>query len=249
MWLLTGKRRGPIDRRRVRGAHLGLKRVLVADMLVRGEPPYGWKEFSDAMLRQAIGDAVQMLPERDAQALKLAYFGGCSNRDIAHEFGMTEAAVASRLRRALDFISDRIQHSTTVVVRRAMYAVMTWVGWRSWEDWLHHAAEVAAVAAVAMVVVSNGPPPARAATPPAPPHRAFAAALDDPDSFPVIAPRPTVTEAAPVTSPSTVSTPLAAPSVPLSVSAVSVSTVKSALPNLTLPAVPALPVRLPAPKP
>ena len=168
LWLLNGTRRGRVDRRRVRGAHLGIKRVLVSDLAVRGEPPYGWKEFSDAMLRHAIGDAVRTLPERDAQALKLAYFGGCTNRDIALEFGMTEAAVATRLRRALDLISERVQRSGATV-RRAAYAIAAWFCGRWCEGWLNHAAQASVATAAAVMVVAAGP------TPPAPaslPHQA-----------------------------------------------------------------------------
>ena len=155
LWLLTGARRGRVDRRRLRGSHLGLKRVLVEDMAVRGEPPYGWKEFSDAMLRHAIGDAVRLLPEPDGQVLKLAYFGGCSNRQIAGQFGMTESAVAARLRRALDTVSDRIQRSGTKV-KRAAYVVAAWFCGRWVESWVHNAAQVTAVAAAAVVVATGG---------------------------------------------------------------------------------------------
>lgn len=170
IWLLTGARREPIDRRRLRGSHLGLKRALLEDSTARGEAVYGWKEFSDAMLRHAIGDAVGTLPDEDEQVLKLAYFGGWSNRDIAAQFGMTEAAVASRLRRALDAISDRIQRAGATV-RKAAFAIGAWFCGRWCEGWLHRAAEASAVAAVAIVVSSGVPaiPPAPATAPPAAP--------------------------------------------------------------------------------
>src|SRR5207248_1357856 len=80
-WLLTGVRRDGVDRRRVRGAHLGIKKMLVEGMQFRSEKSYTWKDFSDAMVRQSVGEAVRELPYRDAQLVKLAYFGGMSNRE------------------------------------------------------------------------------------------------------------------------------------------------------------------------
>lgn len=231
LWLLNGTRRGHVDRRRVRGSHLGLKRVLVSDLVVRGEPPYGWKEFSDAMLRHAIGDAVRMLPERDAHALKLAYFAGCSNRDIALEFGMTEAAVATRLRRALDFISDRIQRGGATV-RRAAYALAAWFCGRWCESWFNHAAQASAVAAVAVIVVAGGTAPAPQARPqPAPysvPSRSDVMAGMPPRGGPVLSLSPVpATPAGPA--------PVTAPGVPL-----------PADPTELVPSLPAAPVSLPA---
>ncbi len=155
LWLLTGNRREHVDRRRLRGAHLGLKRVLVEDMLVRGEPAYCWKEFSDAMLRQAIGDAVRLLPERDGHVLKLAYFGGFSNQEIAAQIGMTEAAVAARLRHALDEISRQLRRGAATA-RRSAYAVAIWLGGRWCADWVHRAAEATSVAVVAVAVAFAG---------------------------------------------------------------------------------------------
>ena len=248
LWLLNGTRRGRVDRRRVRGAHLGLKRVLVSDLVVRGEPPYGWKEFSDAMLRHAIGDAVRMLPERDAHALKLAYFGGCSNRDIALEFGMTEAAVATRLRRALDFISDRIQRGGATV-RRAAYAIAAWFCGRWCESWFNHAAQASAAAAVAVIVVAGGaaPAPPQARPQPVPysvPSRSAVMAGMPSRGGPILSLSPvpsTPTAAAPVTAPG-VSLPAAPtgvlPPLPAAPVVVTVPSVK-----LPVAAPPQLPLR------
>lgn len=249
LWLLTGTRRGRIDRRRIRGAHLGLKRLLVEDMAVRGEPAYGWKEFSDAMLRQAVGDAVRMLPEFDGEVLKLAYFAGCSNREIARECGMTEAAVASRLRRALDFISERIQRGG-VALRRAAYAVAGWFGARSLSDLLHHAAAASAVAAVAMVVVASGPAP-----PPGPPQPLVPPQAHPPVALPVRGPdaQPVAPAHGAVSIPATAvpSAPAALDGTQLSVTAATalvtttVSGVQSAVPKVALPAAPRPPASLP----
>src|SRR5690348_17839638 len=92
-WLLTGVRRDPVDRRRIRGSHLGLKKMLLEGMNVRIDKPYTWKEFSDAMVRQSVGEAMHSMRGEDSQLVKLAYFGGLSNAEIAGNMGMAEATV------------------------------------------------------------------------------------------------------------------------------------------------------------
>ncbi|HYL08566.1 MAG TPA: sigma-70 region 4 domain-containing protein [Candidatus Udaeobacter sp.] len=251
LWLLTGARRGRVDRRRLRGSHLGLKRLLVEDMAVRGEPPYGWKEFSDAMVRHAIGDAVRLLPEPDGQVLKLAYFGGCSNRQIAGQFGMTESAVAARLRRALDTVSDRIQRSGTKV-KRAAYVVAAWFCGRWVESLVHNAAQVTAVAAAAVVVATGGvstatlpgrqQPPAQAQ----PAQAGSAAAAVAPGQAPVAAAPALPTQASPEVAPEV---PLA--EAPVAIPAVAPVTVTQLVPpppHLAPVPVP-VPVAVPPPPP
>jgi len=86
-WLLTGIRKRPFDRRRVRGAHKGLKK-----MLVEGTPPNDgtlpWNDFSSAMVRQSVDEALNTLPAGHKQAVKLAYFGGLTNEEIAAQLGI-----------------------------------------------------------------------------------------------------------------------------------------------------------------
>src|ERR1700737_902076 len=101
-WLMTGSRRTPVDRRRLRGAHRGLKKMLIEGMSNGGDKPHAWKEFSGAMIRHAVDEALRALPLQDKELVKLAYFGGLSNREIAQNIGLTEATVQRRLRRAID---------------------------------------------------------------------------------------------------------------------------------------------------
>src|SRR5487761_859558 len=68
-WLATGARRVPIDRRRARGAEAHLKKILVGG-------PSGAVDFSSAMARRAIDEAMHDLPPQHRQVVKLAYFGG-----------------------------------------------------------------------------------------------------------------------------------------------------------------------------
>src|SRR5207302_8306700 len=95
-WLVTGGRRNGVGRRGVRGAHLGIKKMLVEGMQVRSDKPYTWKDFSDAMVRQSVGEAMRELPRRDSELVKLAYFGGMSNRELADHMWMAEGTVERR---------------------------------------------------------------------------------------------------------------------------------------------------------
>ena len=48
-WVMTGTRRAPIDRRRIRGAHKGLKKMLVEGMSNGGDRPQYWNNFSGVL--------------------------------------------------------------------------------------------------------------------------------------------------------------------------------------------------------
>jgi RNA polymerase sigma factor (sigma-70 family) len=150
-WLMTGIRRSPGDRRRLRGEYRGLKRMLVEGMTNGGERPHAWKDFSGAMIRHAVDDAMRSLPIQDKQVVKLAYFGGYSNREIAAQVGLTEATVQRRLRRALSAISHHIQHGRALG-RRAAFALAVWLSGRRLTDSAHHIAQTAAVASVTVIV-------------------------------------------------------------------------------------------------
>ena len=57
-WLMTGSRGTAVDRRRVRGAHRGLKKILIEGMSNGTEHSKPWKDFSGAMVRQAVNEAL-----------------------------------------------------------------------------------------------------------------------------------------------------------------------------------------------
>src|SRR5438552_13931672 len=190
-WLRTGARRTPIDRRRMRGAHKGLKKMLIEGMSNGEERPHAWKDFSGAMIRHAVDDALRSLPPQDKQVVKLAYFGGLSNREIALEVGLTEATVQRRLRRALATISEHIQHGRALG-RRAMYALTVWLTGRWLSDSAHHFAQAAVVAGAAAIIVTQPAAPPVAIQPGAhtPVTTTSAPAL------PVVPPLPSPTDAA-----------------------------------------------------
>jgi Sigma-70, region 4 len=177
-WLVTGVRRQPGDRRRIRGAHAGLKRMLIEGMHVSGEKPYTWRDFSDAMVRQSVGEAMRSIPAADAELVKLAFFGGLSNRDIAQRARTTEAGVERRLRRALDFISEHVQHGRGLGAK-LLGSVVACLGGR----WL--AGQVpqlapAGLAVAALIAVSQPAPAGSGDQAPAHPSAPAARALGAP---------------------------------------------------------------------
>ena len=159
-WLMTGVRRNGVDRRRVRGAHLGIKKMLVEGMHVRSDKPYTWKDFSDSMVRQSVGEAMRELPFRDSQLVKLAYFGGLSNREIADHMRMAEGTVERRLRHALDAISRYIERGRGLGHRLAV-ALMVWLSGRWLGELAQSWAQVGVVAAATVIIVAQPAAPAR----------------------------------------------------------------------------------------
>lgn len=164
-WLMTGARRIPLDPRRLRGSHRGLKKILGEGMVnATTESTFPWKDFSGAMVRHAVDDAMHTLPAEDTRVVKLAYFGGYSNREIANQVGLTEGAVQRRLRRALATISDQIQHGRELG-RRAVYAIGVFLTGRWLSDTGQHVWQAAAVAGAAVVIVATAQPVAPGAIP------------------------------------------------------------------------------------
>jgi DNA-binding CsgD family transcriptional regulator len=150
-WLMTGTRRGPIYRRRVRGAHKGLKRMLVEGMGDGVEGQNTWKSFSGALVRQAVGEAVSSLPPRQKELIKLAYFSDLSNREIAQGLGITLSSVERGLRQAIASVSEHIERGRAAG-RRAFYALAMFLGGR----WLSDAHRAVKVGAVVVVTASAG---------------------------------------------------------------------------------------------
>jgi DNA-binding Lrp family transcriptional regulator len=155
-WLRTGSRRDQPDRRRLRGAHRGLKKMLLEGMTNGGDKPHAWKEFSGAMIRHAVDEAMRELPVEEKKMVKLAYFGGMSNREIADVIGVTEAAVRRRLSRAVDAISNYIERGRTFG-RRAFYALTLWLCGRWVGGATPHVVQAAMVVSAAAVIVAQPP--------------------------------------------------------------------------------------------
>src|SRR5882762_1108987 len=167
-WLMTGIRQEPIFRRRVRGAHKGLKRMLVEGMADGGEKSHTWKRFSGAMVRQAVDEAVSSLPPRQKQLLKLAYFSDLSNREIAQGLGITLSSVERGLRDAIARVSEYVERGKGAG-RKAIYAIGLFLAGRQ----VLKTGMLVIATATAGAVVSAQPPvpgpvaPAEAASVPA----------------------------------------------------------------------------------
>jgi sigma-70-like protein len=154
-WLMTGARRGPVDRRRVRGAHVGIKRMLADGMRSpAGEKPYTWKEFSDSLVRQSVGEAMTLLGPQDARLVKLAYFGGMSNGEIARHTGLNESMVQRRLRQAIEAISRHVERGKHFG-QRVIAAIAVFLSGRWADSAVHGAVQGAAVAAAALIMVTH----------------------------------------------------------------------------------------------
>src|SRR5713226_5616592 len=124
-WLMSGLRRPPFDRRRLRGAHKGLKKMLIEGTTNASEQPQPWNDFSSAMVRQAVDEALNALPSGHKQAVKLAYFGGLTNEEIAQRLGVPEGAVRRRLKDALAAVSAHVERGQAAG-RKVIYGLATW---------------------------------------------------------------------------------------------------------------------------
>jgi hypothetical protein len=151
---MTGARKAPIDRRRVRGANRGLKELLVEGFNGGGEPARPWRDFSGAMIRQSVDEAVNSLPTQHKQVVKLAYFGGLSNNEIAHELGMPVGGVRRRLRQALAAVSAYVERGQAAG-RRAVYGLAGWLMARSIVDHAQRAPATHQILQAALVVAAG----------------------------------------------------------------------------------------------
>src|SRR5690349_22615574 len=66
-WLMTGVRRDRVDRRRMRGANKGLKKMLLEGMHNGGDRPRAWNDFSGAMIRHAVDEAIRRSEEHTSE--------------------------------------------------------------------------------------------------------------------------------------------------------------------------------------
>jgi predicted DNA-binding protein (UPF0251 family) len=115
-WLISGSRGRTADPRRARGSHRGLKKMLIEGVFNGGPYPESWRHFSGAMVRLAINDALNALPTEQTRVVWLAYFAGLSNREIAHQLGLSVAAVQRRLKQALESIAEQIERGRSVAL-------------------------------------------------------------------------------------------------------------------------------------
>jgi RNA polymerase sigma factor (sigma-70 family) len=161
-WLSTGARRVPIDRRRARGAEAQLKKILIG-------APSGAVDFSSAMARQAIDEALHELPPQHKQVVKLAYFGGLTNREIAQELGLNVSEVRRTLQASLAAVGSYFERGRAKG-RRAIQdlALLAWwkgigdnaqrVSWPSLDHVLQTGVVAVMTAAAAALLVTHAAP-------------------------------------------------------------------------------------------
>jgi len=231
-WLMTGLRRGPIYRRRVRGAHKGLKRMLVEGMGEGAEGQSSWRGFSGAMVRQAVGEAVGSLPPRQRQLVKLAYFSDLSNREIAQDLGMTASSVERGLRQAIARVSEHVERGRAAG-RRVIYAIAMFLGGR-WLSEAHQAAGTGAqqwvkAGTLLLATATAGAVLAAHSAPPAP-----RAHVDHSGAQPVVSATSDQVPARPVAPVSVVANAAAEPA---KATAPSVAGIRVAPPTVALPSV------------
>jgi sigma-70-like protein len=130
-WLMTGTRLIPLDPRRARG-RASLLKTLTEGSYHRQSRSERWKDLTSAMDRQAVGDALNSLPDQQRQVVKLAYFGGLTNREIAEQVGLPVSGVKRRLREGLATVSAFVERSRAAG-SKVVSALLAWLGVR-WLD-------------------------------------------------------------------------------------------------------------------
>jgi predicted DNA-binding protein (UPF0251 family) len=126
--------------------------MLVEGMSNGGDRPHSWTRFSGAMVRQAVDDGVRMLPPQQKELIKLAYFGGLSNAEIAQRMGINISSVERGLKQAVAAVSEYVERGRAAG-RRAVYALVLFFCGRSLVG-SDHAVKAAALVAVASVFVA-----------------------------------------------------------------------------------------------
>lgn len=122
-WLRTGTRRNRVDRRRGKGAHPHLKKVLIEGKENGNGHPEPWLGFSSSMDRHTVDEALNALPEDHRTVVKLAYFYGLTNRQIAEQLGVTVGTVRTRLRQGLATASAYVERGRAAT-SKALYGVI-----------------------------------------------------------------------------------------------------------------------------
>jgi hypothetical protein len=122
----------PLDLRRARGASGRLKETLIDSPGAAAEDRYRWRNFSSAMDRQAVGEALNALPHQQREVVKLAYFGGMTNREIADRLGVPVGGVRHRLRQALAAAGEYVDRGRATG-HRVLYGLIAWLFGRSFE--------------------------------------------------------------------------------------------------------------------
>jgi RNA polymerase sigma-70 factor (ECF subfamily) len=108
-WLLAAVRNRSIDYLRGRAAHERRELELQPEMAEAGARSDPWRQVSLALERTAVIEALGSIPAEQRQAVELAFFGGCSHREIADMTRVPLSTVKGRMRLALEKLSSYLQ--------------------------------------------------------------------------------------------------------------------------------------------
>lgn len=170
-WVLTGQ--GSADRRRAQGSSTRLRRLLVGQALPRGREGQ-WGDFSRAMERSAVTEALVSLPAELREVVRMAYFQGMTNRAVADHLGLSVAGVRRRLRQALRQVEGQLRRAGSSLSGTLVAIGSGWLDRASQGRDVVVAAAGTVAATTAVVFLAGGPTLAVAS---AQTHRAPAAEL------------------------------------------------------------------------
>lgn len=108
-WLLAVVRNRAVDYLRGSSAHEREELELLVEIRAQGEGSDPWREVSQSLERQAVRDALGMLPVEQRQVLQSAYYGGYSQQEIARMVKVPLGTIKSRTRLALEKLSSYLQ--------------------------------------------------------------------------------------------------------------------------------------------
>ena len=94
--------------RQVRGKPLTLA-PLEAAYDMRSPQPGPHDLLEEALLRQDVDGAIQLLPANQRMVVSLFYIEGYSQAEVAMELGLTDAAARKRYQRAMRRLRDRLE--------------------------------------------------------------------------------------------------------------------------------------------
>ncbi len=138
-WLRTGTQRNRIDLRRGNGAHRRIKKVLIEGKENGTSHPERWEGFSSSMDRHTVDEALNALPEDHRTVVKLAYFYGLTNRQIAEQLGVTVGTVRTRLRQGLATASAYVERGRAATSKALYGATFGLVFWLTGKPFVHEA--------------------------------------------------------------------------------------------------------------
>jgi len=108
-WLMTAVRNRSIDYLRGRGAHERYEKEIPETVASSGSGSDPWREVSASLERDAIKEALAILPAEQRQTVELAYFGGYSHREIADMIRVPLSTVKGRMRLAMEKLHSYLQ--------------------------------------------------------------------------------------------------------------------------------------------